>query len=249
MVFTCNICGARQVSKNQRFDREEPSCEACGSSLRMRSVVHCLSTALWGRSMILPEFPRKPEITGAGLSDWDGYAMRLADKLSYRNTYYHKSPKLDICSPPQHLLSSLDFLISSDVFEHTNPPASTAFEGAFEVLKPGGWLILTVPYTCRGQAVEKYPELHQYTVAKVADRWVIVNLTKDGQFQLFPDPVFHGGDGATIAVRFFSLELVRDLLRAAGFTDMKVHDENVAEFGIVWDIEDHLPIVARKPLR
>src|SRR5208337_5051049 len=86
-----------------------------------------------------------PEAYPDPLSDWGGYAAPLALKYRYRNTFFHSEPKLDITNPPDSMRGSLDFLISSDVFEHVLPPVSKAFAGAFDVLKPGGHLILSAP--------------------------------------------------------------------------------------------------------
>ncbi|MGH9903496.1 MAG: hypothetical protein ACRD68_16940, partial [Pyrinomonadaceae bacterium] len=77
-----------------------------------------LSTELFGESLALTDFPERRDISGIGMSDWDGYAAPLALKLGYQNTYYHQEPKLDITSIEPALESTLDFIISSDVFEH-----------------------------------------------------------------------------------------------------------------------------------
>src|SRR4029077_11767976 len=75
------------------------------------------------------------------MTDWKAYADRLAEKFSYRNTYYYQQPRLDISAVevPAHFLSN-DFVISSEVFEHVVPPVSRAFENVSKMLKPGGLL-------------------------------------------------------------------------------------------------------------
>jgi hypothetical protein len=67
--------------------------------------------------------------------------------FSYRNTFFHTEPLIDIIDPPTELLGTLDSVISTDVFEHVVPPVERAFEGAFRLLKPGSALVLTVPFT------------------------------------------------------------------------------------------------------
>jgi SAM-dependent methyltransferase len=246
--FTCNVCNTRQDKPREELTRENPSCDFCGASVRRRSIVHCLSLALFGESLPLPRFPRAPEIAGAGLSDWPGYAVRLADKFTYRNTYYHQAPKLDISAPPAQFEKSLDFLISSDVFEHVLPPVDRAFQGAFQVLKPGGWFVLTVPYSREPAPTEHYPDLHKYQVVHVGGRYAIVNLRRDGRFEVHADPVFHGGAGQTLEMRVLNeTELMRQL-DGAGFVDVQIHRDPVPSWGIYHEQDWSLPLVARRPL-
>src|SRR5438477_9425364 len=99
--FSCNVCGSPvHAVPFLGLGREGASCFTCGSSVRMRSIVHNLSMGLFGRSLPLTDFPSRPDLVGIGLSDWPGYADLLADKLSYINTFYHKKPFLDIVEPP-----------------------------------------------------------------------------------------------------------------------------------------------------
>ena len=115
------------------------------------SVVHALRRS-FGQGMSISEFPIRPDLTGIGLTDC-GYAPRLSSKLAYRNTFYDREPRLDITDPPTDLEGTLDFLISSDVFEHVPPPVERAFEGVFRLLKPGGVFVLTVPYLLQGETM------------------------------------------------------------------------------------------------
>ena len=95
--------------------------------------------------MSIPAFPDRTDLRGIGLSDDWRYAEKLPSKLSYRNTFYHREPRLDLTDPPEELVGTLDFLIASDVLEHVAPPVERAFENAFRLLKPAGVFILTVP--------------------------------------------------------------------------------------------------------
>ena len=115
--------------------------------MRWRSIVHALSLELFGRSLAITDFPVRFDIAGVGLTDWEGYAVPLARRLDYHNTYYHQEPKLDITCPPPEYEGSLDFVISSDVFEHVPPPVALGFAGLRKLLKPGGVAIFSVPYT------------------------------------------------------------------------------------------------------
>src|SRR6267154_470819 len=84
------------VAAIEMFNRETPSCRKCDSTVRYRSLIHNLSLALFQTSIVLPEFPRRREIKGVGMSDWDGFAPLLAKKLDYTRTYFDREPRLDI---------------------------------------------------------------------------------------------------------------------------------------------------------
>jgi SAM-dependent methyltransferase len=241
--LTCNICGAESAPSLAQLGRDVSSCPECKSTPRVRSVVHVLSNALFGRSLALPEFPDRPELKGIGLTDW-GYDRGLAGKVEYRNTFYDHEPRLDITDPPEELCGTLDFLISSDVFEHVPPPVERAFEGAFRLLKPGGVFVLTVPYLLEGKTLEHFPTLHDWELRD----GVLFNRTADGREEVFEDVRFHGGEGLTVEMRIFSHADVIRQLREAGFVEIEDWRERVPEFGECW-FEDHsFPFVARRPL-
>jgi SAM-dependent methyltransferase len=161
---------------------------------------------LFGKSLALPDFPVRHDITGIGMSDWGGYAKPLAGKLNYKNTYYHREPKLDIAaSTIDHALQgTLDFIVCSDVFEHVAPPISTAFENLRKLLKPSGVVIFSVPYGKAGKTVEHFPDLYDYEIVERDGRYVLKNTTKEGVRQTFEHVVFHGGPGAVLEMRQFS---------------------------------------------
>jgi len=246
--FQCNVCGTFNLVAARQIGREIPSCRSCGSTVRFRSIVHLLSLATYGRSMVLPEFPPNDSVSGAGLSDWIGYANRLATKFRYQNTFFHQEPMLDILRPPQNMLATLDFLISTEVFEHVPPPAFRAFEGAFELLKPGGYLILTVPYSLDAETQEHYPELDDFAVAQVGESHCLVYKKRDGEIVLDTKPVFHGGPGQTLEMRVFCKGRLIESLSAAGFVDTLFLSDAVPAFGLYFPETWSLPILARKPL-
>jgi SAM-dependent methyltransferase len=232
--FRCNICGRRTCFPREKMGRESWSCWYCGSTVRWRSVISALSTELFGKSLVIDEFPDRPDLTGIGLSDWDGYADRLVRKLGYTNTFYHQEPLLDITdvNPTQH--NQYDFMISSDVFEHICSPISKAFENAYRLLKPGGVLILTVPYL-DGETSEHFPDVRQFSVEPEGRSWVLLGKTSDGLSRKYRDLTFHGGPGTVLEFRVFGKDsLLRDCY-AAGFDSVRVHGEVVEEVGIYWN--------------
>jgi SAM-dependent methyltransferase len=246
LCFRCNICGERCQTALDRLGREEVSCKGCGSSPRARAIIRVLSTQLFGKNLLLSDFPARRDIRGLGMTDWKGYATRLAEKFSYRNTYYHQEPRLDISAVeiPAHLVSN-DFVISSEVFEHVVPPVSRAFENVSKMLKPGGLFILTVPYTNNKDTIEHFPELYDFTVVEDHEAVVLRNRTREGVIQEFRNLVFHGGPGTTLEMRVFSENSIIQHLSNAAFHAIKVHRGPDFAHGVWWPESWAFPISAR----
>lgn len=244
LYFKCNICGKITLIRVDELGREIPTC-SCGSTVRLRSIVHLLSLELFGESVALPDFPVRPDLYGWGMSD-AGYAELLSKKMKYVNTFYHQEPYLDITAPLSPAQEGkLDFLISTEVFEHIQPPVSIAFENARRLLKPGGVFIFTVPFTLSPETREHFPDLYQYEIISRPDgSSALRNLTRDGREQMFNDLVFHGGEGATLEMRVFSRDGLIGELTNAGFVDIKFHSDPCWEHGIYWRQPWSLPITA-----
>jgi SAM-dependent methyltransferase len=245
LSFRCNICGQASLARLEELYREVPSCVGCGSNVRGRSIIHVLSMELFGESLELPNFPTRPDIVGIGMSDSHTYAIPLAHKLNYRNTYLHKEPKLDITSGDPALEGTLDFVISSEVFEHVAPPVSVAFENVRKLLKPTGVLIFTVPYGKGDKNIEHFPELYDYRIVQRGSDYVVENVTKDGVVQVFDQLVFHGGQGATLEMRLFSETPLIEAFKAAGLNNVKIYKAPDFDHGIYWVKEWALPMAVR----
>jgi SAM-dependent methyltransferase len=246
--FLCNVCGRRNhgVPREQAENREFQSCVHCRSSLRMRSLMLALATELFGSPRVLPAFPADKSIRGIGMSDWEGYASRLAERLDYVNTFYHQEPHLDIANVPEEQFGRYDFLISSDVFEHIPPrELDRAFANSRRLLRAGGTFIFTVPFVKEGETREHFPRLNDFRIVEEGGRRVLRNRTVEGDEEVFDQLVFHGGEGMTLEMRMFSEGDLLRRLADAGFSKAAVRIDHAPHFGISWPIDHSLPIVAR----
>lgn len=244
--FTCNVCGALCQRPARPAGREEAGCAACGSTVRLRGLVALLAREIFGAHIALPDFPPLPSVRGFGMSDAPALAERLAAKFDYTNTFYHQPPVLDITAPPESELGRNDFIISSEVLEHVPPPVERAFVNLYRLLKPNGLLLLTVPYSLEASTKEHYPDLYEYALASPGGRPVLVNRRRDGAIEVFENLCFHGGAGSTLEMRVFTESSLRQMLLEAGFTEVCIAAEAVAEFGVEYTESWSLPVVARK---
>jgi SAM-dependent methyltransferase len=243
--FTCNICGTPNTLEEMLW--EPPTCSGCRSNVRMRALIYLLSMELFGAARPLSAFPKDTRIKGFGLSDDLLYATPLADKLDYTNTFYDRKPYLDITEPHPELYGSYDFVLSSDVFEHVAPPVERAFEEAFQLLKPGGVMCITVPSSSADDAtVEYYPDLHNYSIVDLGGEHVLINRKRDRTLEFHQNLEFHGGIGATLVMRAFAQKDLERKLRAAGFSEVAFQIEPVEQCGIVFEGPWGRPLVARK---
>ncbi|HVE49743.1 MAG TPA: methyltransferase domain-containing protein [Casimicrobiaceae bacterium] len=213
--------------------------------MRFRSIAHLVVRELLGSELPLNDVRRAETIRGIGLSDAPAYAVPLAKRFDYTNTFFHARPRLDITDIPDSLSHRYRFVISSDVFEHVAPPVSRAFEGARKLLADDGFLVLTVPFSLDADTVEHFPELHDFRIEGRGAAAVLQNRTRDGRTQRFHDLVFHGGQGATLEMRLFARASLERELLAAGFSNVRFCDESYLPFGIVWRHPWSIPIVAR----
>lgn len=241
--FTCNICGAE--NHVEAFATEPASC-ACGSNVRLRALIHLLSMELFGTSLVLAKFPTTKAIRGLGLSDQAGYAQILADKFDYTNTYYDREPCFDITEAHPHLAGAYDFILLADVLEHIAPPLECALAEACRLLKPRGFLGITIYCNPADQMREHFPELHEFRIVQIGTTQVLLNRRRDGSLEVRDDLVFHGGSGATLEMREFGRTALQSKLLGAGFREAFFLTDNLPEIGILFDHDVSQPLIARK---
>jgi SAM-dependent methyltransferase len=232
--FICNVCSS--PCRTNLLDREIPSCERCGSSVRLRWIVHALSTELYGESLPLNQFPNRKKISGIGRTDPSRIAEVLSRRLDYRNTTYHSEPKFDIAAPPSgpQFEAGFDFIVASEVFEHVQPPIQCAFDNLARLLKPSGFVVFSSPWESDGDTIEHFPRLHDWQVVRLQSGFVLLNRTLEGVLETFEDLNFHNGPGATLEMRVFSKTGLLANCKAAGFNEIRIAGD-YPQFGIVWD--------------
>jgi SAM-dependent methyltransferase len=185
-------------------------------------------------------------IRGLGMSDDEACAGLLAEKFDYRNTFYHQPPRFDATHSAAAEQGRYDFVLAGDVFEHVAPPVETAFRSTFELLQPGGFLAMSVPYSLEDATREHFRDLHEYSLVRAGDSLALINRTRDGDWQVFDQIVSHGGAGDTLELRLFSESSLRQSLADAGFGKVSFIAEDFPPFGIVCPGTGSLPVIAGK---
>jgi SAM-dependent methyltransferase len=241
--FNCNICGTH--NELGCFPTEPASCP-CGSNVRSRALIHLLSMELFGRSLMLPDFPRLKSIRALGMTDKLCYAAVLEEKFDYTNTYYDREPRMDFTASHPESYGTYDFVLSADVLEHVAPPVERVIEEVHRLLKPNGFFAATVPCSADRHMREHFPGLNQYRVVPLGNSAVLINRRRDGQLEISDDLVFHGGIGSTLEMRQFGVPPLQSCLLESGFREVHFLVENLPGIGIVFDHDVSQPLIARK---
>src|ERR1017187_1469497 len=241
--FICNVCGARNATAE--FATEPASC-GCGSNVRTRALIHLLSMELFGRSLIAADFPRLKSVRGLGMSDKPCYATILEEKFDYRNTFYEREPQFDFSTAHAEFGGTFDFVLSADVLEHVAPPVEATLTEVHRLLKSHGFLVATVPCNSGERLREHYPDLHEYRILPLGGAPVLINRRRDGRLEVTDELEFHGGAGATLEMRQFTVAALYEKLLASGFTTVRFFNENVPECGILFDDDVSQPLIAAK---
>ena len=241
--FTCNICGTQVAADVSLFHREISNCPNCSSTPRFRGIIGGLSKALFGKYLCLQDFPEDKRIRGLGMSEWPVYAETLEKKFDFIDTKFHTDPYLDVLND-EHVDSykDLDFVISTDVFEHILQPVSRGFANVRKMLKPTGALIFSVPFTDQEKTIEHFPGLFNFEVQQKNGQWIVLNRRSDGGYEVFDKNVyFHGGPGTVLEMRLFGRDDLFDLIQQSGFLLEVMEANNPLPFGYYWPkVEERL---------
>ena len=201
----CNICGWSGEYLQPGREREGMLCGNCASSSRLRAVIYWLAHVTGNAGLPLYAWPKNPGVAILESSARGPYPVMLGDKFDYYATEFDpgeiaggKRPRLFADFQDLHYGdATFDVVIATDVFEHVRDDAA-GYREIFRALKPGGTLILTVPYT-HTQAV---------TIRRV-------DTTGNGDVHLM-EPEYHGGGGHTLTYRNYGRDLL-SLLGSVGY--------------------------------
>lgn len=256
MSFICNITGQSFNLRDDEKHRELGS--RFGYNCRFRAICYIFCKIFYGECKIICNLEKNKNLKGIGMSD-SGWAKLFEEKFNYINTYYHTSPYLDIYSN-EHVknYTDLDFIITSDVFEHINPLPSLqiAFDNLFRMLKSGGYVIFSVPFTY-GQHKEHYPNLYDYKIElNNNNEYILYNTTVDNKKETFNNLCFHGGPGNVLEMRQFSKQSIISFFENSGFIDIVFYEinEDMNKYGIFWNRNNininnkDLLVSAKKPV-
>lgn len=210
-----------------------------GSWVRARAIINALLDSM-NLFPILAFLNPDKNIRGFGISDDARYANLLSEKFSFKNTFFHTEPRLDLMRfDPNFGDDIYDFCICTDVLEHVIGDWREALQNIYRYLKPGGILILSAPWSNSLQTtIEHYPSAIDYKshfVDGVYDHTTI--SYNDGTTAAAPNPIFHGGPGNTLEMRFFALGEILSAAAKIGFSKFNTYDFNYPHFGIVAEPE------------
>ena len=93
---------------------------------------------------------------------------------------------------------------------------------------------------------EHYPDLHEYRILPLGGTPVLINRRRDGHLEVTDELAFHGGFGATLEMRQFTVAALYEKLLASRFTNVRFFNENVPECGILFDRDVSQPLIAAK---
>lgn len=103
-----------------------------------------------------------------------------------------------------------------------------------------------MPYKKEGITEEHFPNLFDFQIREEEGINKLYNITKDGEIEVFDNLQWHGGPGQVLEMRLFSEKSLLDSLTKVGFTDIKIHEEDYPEWGIINFSKNSLVISMRK---
>ena len=235
----CNICGWRGTFSRVEDGREGFVCGNCSASSRHRAVIDALRRVLGAPAIPLYAWEKSPSTVILESSARGSYPVMLRDKFTYHATEYDPEKIAGGAAPEKFAdfqrlgfeADSIDIVIASEVFEHVRRD-DLGFAEIYRVLKPGGSLVLTVPY--------------DHTMEKTVQR---IDTTGPEDRHLM-EPEYHGGGGHTLTYRNYGRDLAARLTQA-GFAVARLSVDDpargitpqylfVASKGACVDLREHV---------
>lgn len=175
----CNICGWHGRAFRGAAHCESAACPVCGSIARDRFLYWCWTTrtAYDPYAVVLETSPRLGQ----------EYRARMAQRMSYTCSDYDESGhkgemRLDLQAielPDE----CLDVVLTPHVLEHV-PDTDLALAELHRVLKPGGDILLQVPFPQARTAAPQVPEFHgDHTPVHWRFGWDLAERTRSHGFR------------------------------------------------------------------
>ena len=206
----CRSCD--HVLSYLSISSETIACSNCSITWRGHEVLSTVLLLLGYSSgcatKIKPDLSRR----GLGVSDDHRVARALSRPFSYVNTFFHQFPIVDLERVPSETFGQFEFITCSDVLEHTSDRLRS-IQGLYQMLRPGGFAVITVPVTENEDFREYFPKVSELQIAGTQVFWR--NL--DGEEFIEQSPEFHGGDGQTLVFRQWTRQQLKLDLESVGF--------------------------------
>ncbi len=210
--WQCLICGTVNAPV-EAASSEGFECASCGCTWRDRVVAAVvlleLRVGLFPLSVLTPDYSR----VGVGIADAQCVAGALGARFDYVNGHLHRYPRLDLLNIPDDLVNCAEFVTCSEVLEHVEPPADQALAGLAALLRPDGFVLVTVPRGGMRDPGEYYPDLRAW---EISDGGRVTWTDGLGVTRVDDDPEWHGGAGLTLAFRRWTEDALDGALREAG---------------------------------
>jgi SAM-dependent methyltransferase len=200
----CPLCGVTLIVRLQ--DRDiGVRCLRCGASVIAAAVMDALKRRV-------PDLPARHVYELSSRGALCRYLRRHAGRLTVSEYFEDVAPGASRdgvpCQDVQALTwgpDSFDLCTSTEVFEHVADDAR-GFREILRVLKPGGWLIFTVP-------------MHDRPVTRERAR------SMDGHIEYLEPPEYHGdqlrGEQRVLAFRDYGRD-IDERLNLAGFSEVRI---------------------------
>ena len=215
MIWECIFCSTRNFRKSE-LQRESMLCSKCQSTWRARAtglaVQQGLGYEIQPYKSIISDWSR----IGLGISDDINLSVALHSKFFYSNSYFDTFPYLDIREVPTDAKNCFEFVTCSDVLEHIDTGIAEAFIGLRSLIKPGGFIVASVPISKPEGHTEFYPDLDSFEIEPDGVHW----LNTRGEQFIDHSPEFHGGRGQNLAFRQFSKASLNSALVSASFSEV-----------------------------
>lgn len=225
----CECCGTNtKFSSEQEYLREHYLCGNCGCVPRERAIMHVINNCIsdWPNKAI---HESSPGARGASIKLRNDCDMYISSHY-WADETYREEPHININLEKQKFDDEqFDLVVTQDVFEHIPNPERAAQE-IYRTLKPGGFLIQTVPL------------VNQF---RPTQQWACID--GQGEIRWFYEPDYHGnpiGDGRSPVFWHFGYDLASSLDKWAGFNSVIMAKQS-RELGIEGPLCE--VIISRRP--